>query len=122
MNARQIGLGIGAMSIAFGLTDMALGPRFAKAMGMSEKRGGRLFRAVGAREVATGVVGLVWPASAIPVWTRLAADAGDLAVLGAVAARANPKRRMAVLGVAIVAGVALVDYFGARAIAQDAGA
>jgi hypothetical protein len=118
MDAKTIGRAIGAMSLTFGITDILLGKRFARGTGMSEARGGTLFRTVGVREVATGLAGLAWPASSAPIWTRLAADVGDLAILGAVAARASPKRSMALLAVGIVAAVALVDLAAARAQAS----
>jgi hypothetical protein len=120
MRPRTIGRVIGAMSLTFGITDILLGKRFARGTGMSEVRGGALFRTVGAREVATGLAGLAWPASSVPIWTRLAADVGDLGVLGTVAARPNPKRSMALLAVGIVAAVALIDLAGARAVARAA--
>lgn len=50
------------------------------------------------------------------MWTRLAADLTDLAALAPVVAKARPKRAMAVTALAIVAGVALMDFVAARAI------
>lgn len=116
MNRQTIGRAIGVASLAFGITDILLGKRLGRGIGAGEEMGGRLFQVVGVREVATGVAGLVAPASAGPVQWRLAGDLFDLAALGYIAAPANPKRKTAFLALGIVAGVAAMDYFGARAL------
>lgn len=117
MERQTIGRAIGTASIAFGITDIVLGSTFGRGIGAGERAGGLLFRTVGAREIATGVSGLVWPASSLPIWARFAADLVDLASLGVIIAKPNPRRRMAVTAFAIVAGVALMDFLGARASA-----
>jgi hypothetical protein len=116
MEARTIGRAIGAASLAFGVTDIVMGKTFGRGIG-AEHNGALLFRSVGAREVATGVAGLIWPHSSAPVWTRFAADLVDLATLGTIIAKPNPRRGMAITAFAIVAGVALLDFLGA--IRQD---
>ena len=120
MESKTIGRAIGAASLIFGVTDLLLGRTFGRGIGAGEKEGGTLFRAVGAREVATGIVGLANPTSAAPIWTRFAADLTDLAALGAIIARPNPKRGMAALAIGIVAGVTIVDFLGARALSRVA--
>lgn len=117
MKAQTIGRAIGAASLAFGVTDIIMGKTFGRGIGANEHDGALLFRSVGAREVATGVAGLIWPRSSAPTWTRFAADLVDLATLGAIIAKPNPKRNMAITAFAIVAGVALMDALGA--VAQD---
>lgn len=116
MQAKHIGQFIGAASLTFGITDILLGKVFGRGIGAGAEEGGKLFRSVGVREVATGIAGLSRPESSGPVWTRFAADLGDIATLGAIVARPNPKRKMAALALGIVAGVAAVDYFAAKAI------
>lgn len=116
MEAKTIGRAIGAASLAFGVTDILAGKSFGRGIGAGEAEGGTLFRSVGAREVVTGIVGLTFPSSLIPVWTRFAADVADMAALGVIIAKPNPRRAMAVTALAIVAAVALFDFFGARAI------
>ncbi|WP_340314995.1 hypothetical protein [Rhizorhabdus argentea] len=119
MNRQTIGRAIGVASLAFGITDILLGKRLGRGIGAGEEMGGRLFQVVGAREVATGVAGLIAPASAAPVQWRLAGDIFDLAALGYIAAPANPKRKTALLALGIVAGVAAVDFLGARALKRE---
>lgn len=121
MSKQIIGRAIGAASLAFGITDMLLGRRFGRGIGAGADMGGRLFQIVGAREVATGIAGLMAPASAAPVQWRLAGDIFDLAALGYIAAPANPKRKMAFLALGIVAAVAAADLIAARALSKANG-
>lgn len=114
IRAQTIGRAIGVASLAAGIFDIIAGRSLGKGIGAGEEMGGRLFQVAGAREVATGVAGLIAPASAAPVQWRLAGDLFDLAALGYIAAPANPKRRMALLALGIVAGVAAVDFVAAR--------
>lgn len=118
MRAETIGRAVGAASLAFGIADIVLARAFGRAIGAGEAMGGRLFQVAGAREVLTGVAGLVAPASVAPVRWRLAGDAFDLAALGYIAAPGNPKRRMALIALGIVAGVTLADYLGARSLGR----
>lgn len=116
MKNEMIGRAIGAASLAFGATDILLGRKFGRGIGAGADMGGRLFQIVGAREIVTGVAGLLAPGSAAPVQWRLAGDIFDLAALGYIAAPANPKRKMALLALGIVAAVAIADLAGARAL------
>lgn len=120
MKKDHIGRAIGAASVAFGITDLLLGRKLGRGIGAGADMGGRLFQIVGAREVATGVAGLVAPRSAAPVRWRLAGDIFDLAALGYIAAPANPKRKMALLALGIVAAVAIADLAAARALEAPA--
>lgn len=116
MTKDNIGRAIGAASLAFGITDMLFGRKFGRGIGAGEDMGGRLFQIVGARELITGIAGLAAPASAAPVKWRIAGDVFDLAALGYIAAPANPKRKMALLALGIVAAVSAIDMIGARAL------
>lgn len=121
MKKENIGLAIGTASIALGIADILLGRKFGRGVGAGADMGGRLFQIAGAREVVTGVAGLMAPGSAAPVQWRLAGDIFDLAALGYIAAPANPKRNMALMALGIVALVAAVDLAASRALApQDA--
>lgn len=121
MKASTIGRAIGGASLIFGIFDVLNGRRLGRAVGAGEEMGGRLFRLAGAREVTTGIAGLIRPASATPIRWRLAGDLFDLAALGYVAAPANPRRRNAWLALGIVAAVAAVDFLAARALAAPSG-
>ncbi len=122
MKAEIVGRAIGVASLTFGITDIVMGRTFGRGIGAGEDMGGRLFQIVGVREVVTGVAGLFAPGSVAPLHWRMAGDAFDLAALAYIAAPANPKRKMAWLALGIVAGVAVADYLGARAIKRAKGA
>lgn len=111
-NTATIGRAIGAASLTFGVFDTLMAAKLGRGVGA----GAGIFRAAGLREIATGVAGLARPASSAPVWTRFAADIADLATLGIVAVRPNPRRKMALLAIGIVAAVAAADLLAARAI------
>ena len=121
MKAQTVGRTIGAASLVAGIFDILAARRLGKGIGAGEQMGGRMFRVAGTREVATGVAGLIAPASAAPVRWRLAGDLFDLAALGYIAAPANPKRKMALVALGIVAGVAAIDYIASRRLARSAG-
>lgn len=114
MKAETIGRAVGAASLAAGIADMVLGPRFGRGIGAGDEMGGRLFRVAAAREIATGFAGLIAPASTAPLKWRLAGDMFDLAALGYIAAPANPRRKMALLALGIVAAVAVADLVAVR--------
>jgi hypothetical protein len=121
MKAETIGRAVGAASLAAGIADMILGPRLGRGIGAGTQMGGRLFRIAAAREIATGVAGLIAPASAGPVRWRLAGDMFDLAALGYIAAPANPRRKAAFLALGVVAAVAVADLLAARRLARNPG-
>ena len=114
MERESIGRAVGAASLAFGIADIILGRRLGRGIGAGEHMGGRLFQIAGAREVATGIAGLIVPGSAEPVKWRLAGDIVDLAALAYIAAPANPKRKMALLALGVVVGVAAIDLLASR--------
>lgn len=116
MKAETIGRAIGVASLAAGIFDLIAGPRLGRGIGAGEQMGGRLFRVAGAREVVTGVAGLIAPASAVPVKWRLAGDIFDMAALAYIAAPSNPRRNMTLLALGIVAGVAAIDLLGSRSL------
>ena len=116
MESKTIGRTIGAASLAFGITDMLFARRFGCGIGAGADMGGALFRIVAIREMATGVAGLLAPASASPVQWRLAGDIVDIAALTYIAAPANPRRKLALLALGIVGAVAAADLLGARAL------
>lgn len=107
--------GLGWFSIALGLTELAIPRLLAKAIGIDP--GGRtaaMLRAMGAREIAAGVAVLLQPQHPLPLWTRVAGDAVDLALLG-YAARAKRTSTPRIAGaIAAVAGVTALDIFAGR--------
>jgi len=118
MNGQLVGRAVGAASLALGITDILSGRRLGRNVGAGAAMGGRLFQIAGAREVATGIAGLMAPGSVGPLQWRLAGDLFDLAALGYIAAPGNPRRKTALLALGIVAGVTLIDLLAARKLAK----
>jgi uncharacterized membrane protein len=94
----SIGLGLGAL----------LAPRaVSSAIGMAGHTS--ILRAVGLRELVSGV-GLLTQNDRTPwLWSRVAGDAMDLALLGTAARPGNPDRHRAVGALAVVGSIAAVD-------------
>jgi hypothetical protein len=100
--------GLGWFSIGMGLAQLLAPRAMAKASGMPENRIG-LMRAVGVRELATGVGLLSRRQPTMWLWTRVAGDAMDLTILGFNAGHAAARKdRVGAAGLA-VAGVAVLD-------------
>ncbi len=84
--------------------------KLAQATGAPDSSAG-LMRAIGAREVSSGLGLLSQPASPSWVWSRVAGDAMDLALLGAAARKPDARRWHLALAAVAVAGIAAVDIW-----------
>jgi uncharacterized membrane protein len=104
----RLAKGLGWFSIGLGLAHLLAPRAMARATGMPDDRAG-LMRAVGVRELASGV-GILSRREPTPwLWTRVAGDAMDLALLSAAAGKPGAqKNRVAAAGMA-VAGVTALD-------------
>jgi uncharacterized membrane protein len=109
--------GLGWFSIALGVTELAIPRLLAKAIGIDPGgRTARMLRVMGARQIAAGVAVLLQPQHSLPLWTRVAGDAVDLALLG-YAARAKCTSTPRIAGaIAAVAGVTAIDMVAGRRI------
>src|SRR5436190_623042 len=96
--ARKLGwFSLGLGSVLIGLPDLVAG-----AIGL--EKGRSLLRAIGTREIATGI-GILTTRSGGFVWARLLGDAIDLALLGrASQSRKSDKGKLAIAG-GLVAGI-----------------
>jgi uncharacterized membrane protein len=105
--AEQLAKALGWFSISLGLAQL-LAPRgMSRAVGVPERPG--VMRAIGAREIASGIGILSQRRPANWLWTRVVGDAMDLALLGIAARSPQHLRRRVTLATAAVAGVALLD-------------
>ena len=108
--ARQLAGALGWFSIGIGIAQL-LAPRpMARAIGAPERTG--LMRAVGAREIAAGVGILSRRQPTGWLWSRVAVDAMDLALIGAAARSSTAQRNRLLAAAAAVAGIALLDVLG----------
>ncbi|HYD94145.1 MAG TPA: SRPBCC family protein [Noviherbaspirillum sp.] len=107
--AEQLARALGWFSIGLGLAQLIAPRGMSRAIGAQERPA--VMRGLGAREIASGVGILSQRRPANWLWTRVAGDALDLALLGAAArtpqGRAN-RRRLA-WTTAAVAGIAVLD-------------
>jgi uncharacterized membrane protein len=78
----------------------------------------RLIRAMGVREIASGVGILVSPSASTGVWARVAGDIIDLACLGAAFTSTRANRGRLATAAAAVAGAAAVDLLCAQQLTR----
>ena len=97
----SVGLGLGAL-----LAPHALG----RLTGLGERTA--LLRLVGCRELASGLGLLTQPRQAPWLWSRVAGDAMDLAMILSAAGRANPGRARALVTAGVVGAIAAADIVG----------
>ncbi|HYD85492.1 MAG TPA: hypothetical protein VEA63_15605, partial [Opitutus sp.] len=117
MNAAHFSRGLGWFSIALGLTELLAPKKLARAIGVGEGHE-NLLRALGAREIASGLGILARPKPTGMVWSRVAGDAMDLALLGfAYEARGTDRRRLTAAIIA-VAGITALDVATAIRLTQ----
>ena len=105
---------LGYFSIALGVAQLTLSGKLATLVGLKDTRRSRAaMKAVGLREIASGIGLLARDDSSSYVWSRVAGDAVDLALLG-TALGAKPASRARLLATTTaVAGVAALDVFSA---------
>jgi hypothetical protein len=109
---------LGWFSLGLGLAEIVAPGRIAKALGLEGQE--TLLRAYGGREIVAGVGALsIDPTPAI--WSRVAGDLVDLGTL-AVGLRGNDdeqQRKNAVVAIAAVAGITLLDLFVANSLRKE---
>lgn len=116
MNEIELSKSLGWFSLALGAVELVAGGRLSRALGLGQSD--TLVRAFGAREIAAGAMILAHPDAATPVWSRVAGDALDLAVLGSALRTADGRRKpAAVFATLAVVGVTVIDVVCACALA-----
>lgn len=116
---RQQGEGL---AMALGLFSLALGAAQVAAPGVMSRLVGAsptprrrtTMRSVGLRELANGFAILTQPRQASWLWSRLAGDAVDLALLARVTTDRRNSKGRAIAASAAVLGVAALDYMAAN--------
>jgi uncharacterized membrane protein len=123
VNAQQLARGLGWFSIGLGLAHLAAPRRMSRMIGVESHP--LLLRAIGLRELATGVGILSERKPAAWVEARVAGDMMDLALLGGaltVGGRNGGSRARVAAATAAVAGVAALDLLTAEQLERSAGA
>jgi len=110
MNDEKVAKALGWASIAIGLSEIAAPGFLQEQMGVSDHD--TLLRSMGLREIAEGVAILTSPENSggvtTGVWSRVAGDALDLALLGAATTKTRKPSGLAAT-IVMVAGITLVD-------------
>jgi len=112
----QLGRLLGWFSIGLGVTELMAPGYLARTLGLKGKEG--LIRAYGAREIMSGLPTLS-PDRSFGLASRIAGDVLDLGTLAVALNDDNPKRNNAVIAMALVAGVTLLDivaYSGTKGV------
>ncbi|MCF6367848.1 hypothetical protein [Rhizobium halophilum] len=107
---------LGWFSIGLGVAELFAARSISRAIGMDGSE--NLIRAFGAREIASGMLTLSLDKKA-GLYSRVAGDALDLAVLSTAVRDDNPKRGNAAMALAMVAGVTLLDVAAALGTRQQ---
>lgn len=116
MDEMKVARAMGWFSIGLGVVEAVAGKRVGRALGMQDQA--LVFRAFGAREIATGVAVLASDRPTAGMWARVAGDALDLAALGSGMTPSNPRKGNLAAAIAVVAGITAVDYWCARRLSE----
>jgi uncharacterized membrane protein len=110
---------LGVFSVGLGLAQVLAPHGIAHAIGIDDDDDNRkTMRALGLREIATGVGLLTQPRPTTFAWGRVTGDAMDLALLGrAFRSGRNDNRRLAV-ATAAVAGVMVLDIIASQRLSR----
>jgi len=111
--------GLGWFGVTLGLAELAIPKTVASIAGLDERgRTPAILRAMGLREIASGMAILAQPGTPATMWSRVIGDAIDLGLLGlALGGRRTTKWRIA-MAIGAVAGIAALDVVAARRRAQ----
>jgi hypothetical protein len=104
---------LGWFSIGLGLVQLAAPGRITRALGMEGRES--LVRACGVREIGHGILSLSIDKQ-VGLWSRVAGDGLDFAVMMREMRPDNPKRDNVGVALAMLLGVTLLDVIGAQAV------
>lgn len=112
MDGNRLSRGLGWLSVGLGLTELTFSEQLCGLLAVRRRAG--LVRALGVREVLTGV-GLLTQRNPRPwMWGRVVGDAADLSLLGATPRRPGAASAWRFAVTLAVAGVTLMDLLAVR--------
>lgn len=119
LDSPTLARGLGWFSLALGAAELAMPRALARIIGVHPGPATTLLiRAMGARELIAGLGVLMAPRRPLPLWSRVAGDAIDLALLGAATTGERSSLPRLAGAAAAVAGVTALDVVAARKTQQ----
>lgn len=119
-NARRISTGLGWFSIGLGLAELLATREVARWIGAKgSARSYATLRAMGAREVVTGLGILTRSNDPKWLWSRLGGDLMDVTLLRSELASPAAERARGLLATAVVVGIAAVDGLAALELTRE---
>src|SRR4051794_17780456 len=109
IDEQRLARALGWFSVALGLAEVVAPRQLGRAIGIDANP--NLLRAMGLREIASGVGILTQEQHAGWLWSRVAGDAMDLALLGAAMTSSSSNRTRLTAATAAVAGVTALDVY-----------
>lgn len=117
--ARKISRALGWFSIGLGAAQLLMPGSMVRLIGIRDRGGAStVMRTMGMREIGHGVAVLSRPASAASLWSRVAGDALDLALLAAATAQPKNDSQRLAMAAASVAGVAALDVYNSISLSR----
>jgi uncharacterized membrane protein len=116
-NQERFARGLGYFSIGLGLTEFAATEKLAESIGIADVPRS-VVRAMGIREIANGVGILAAPREPKWMWSRVAGDAIDLALLLMAFGSAGSSRKRLTAALGAVGGVTVLDAVCARLLSR----
>ena len=111
---------LGWFSIGLGVAQIVAPRSVARMIGVPDGRRNRsTMRAVGVREITSGVGILTRPRPAGWVWSRVAGDLMDMSLLGRAMSDEDGEPRLTRAAAAAVAGIAVLDVICAQQLSRD---
>jgi uncharacterized membrane protein len=118
--SERVARGLGWFSIGLGLAEIAAPQRMARAIGVPDNsRNCATLRAIGVREIASGVGILSRDRPVGPVWTRVGGDVMDLTLLGRALSSNRSQRTRVAAATAAVLGVTALDTLTGRKLSRS---
>jgi uncharacterized membrane protein len=116
IDPQQLASALGWFSIGLGLAELIAPRAVGRALGVGDHP--VLLRALGLREIASGLGLLSQRASGAWALSRVGGDAMDLALLGAAARRADADAQRIAMAATAVVGVAALDIYASRELGR----
>jgi uncharacterized membrane protein len=113
----RIARALGWFSIGLGMAEVVAPGKLAELIGVEDKPA--VFRLMGLREIGHGVTILSQPWPASGVWSRVAGDILDLALLSTQLDSENPQRNKTLGATLAVLGVTALDIYTSRRLSDQ---